>query len=182
VNASSPTALRSANFLSDKSDNFVGLIWGYDHPSKDASPPTYQNVLSKRLVRQVQSWVNKQRAKRNRANVRNICKRRPPDSQGSEHYELDSIITQPVFATTRAQELACSKNNGRQDQSCNHNGYYGHFEGRLRALDPGQLYGLLVASALTQIEDTGIGASFSKIALAEVVHVKGRQWLLWAWM
>jgi hypothetical protein len=38
------------------------------------------------------------------------------------------------------------------------------------------------ASALTQTEDTGIGASFSKIALAEVVHVKGRQSLLWALM
>jgi hypothetical protein len=37
-------------------------------------------------------------------------------------------------------------------------------------------------SALTQTEDTGIGASFSKIALAEVVHVKGRQSLLWALM
>ena len=40
----------------------------------------------------------------------------------------------------------------------------------------------LNASALTQTEDTGIGASFSKIALAEVVHVKGRQSLLWALM
>jgi hypothetical protein len=40
----------------------------------------------------------------------------------------------------------------------------------------------LAASALTQTEDTGIGASFSKIALAEVVHVKGRQSLLWALM
>jgi hypothetical protein len=39
-----------------------------------------------------------------------------------------------------------------------------------------------VASALTQTEDTGIGASFSKIALAEVVHMKGRQSLLWALM
>jgi hypothetical protein len=38
------------------------------------------------------------------------------------------------------------------------------------------------SSALTQREDTGIGASFSKIALAEVVHVKGRQSLLWALM
>jgi hypothetical protein len=38
------------------------------------------------------------------------------------------------------------------------------------------------ASALTQTEDTGIGASFSKIALAEVVYVKGRQSLLWALM
>jgi hypothetical protein len=38
------------------------------------------------------------------------------------------------------------------------------------------------ASALTQTEDTAIGASFSKIALAEVVHVKGRQSLLWASM
>jgi hypothetical protein len=37
-------------------------------------------------------------------------------------------------------------------------------------------------SALTQTEDTGIGASFSKIALAEVVYVKGRQSLLWALM
>ena len=41
---------------------------------------------------------------------------------------------------------------------------------------------ILGASALTQTEDTGIGASFSKIALAEVVHVKGRQSLLWALM
>ena len=40
----------------------------------------------------------------------------------------------------------------------------------------------LNASALLQTEDTGIGASFSKIALAEVVHVKGRQSLLWALM
>jgi hypothetical protein len=38
------------------------------------------------------------------------------------------------------------------------------------------------AIALTQTEDTWIGASFSKIALAEVVHVKGRQSLLWALM
>jgi hypothetical protein len=38
------------------------------------------------------------------------------------------------------------------------------------------------ANAPTQTEDTGIGASFSKIALAEVVHVKGRQSLLWALM
>jgi hypothetical protein len=37
-------------------------------------------------------------------------------------------------------------------------------------------------SALTQTEDTGIGASFSKIALAEVVHTNGRQSLLWALM
>ena len=35
---------------------------------------------------------------------------------------------------------------------------------------------------LIQTEDTGIGASFSKIALAEVVHVKGRQSALWAVM
>jgi hypothetical protein len=39
-----------------------------------------------------------------------------------------------------------------------------------------------LSSALTQTEDTAIGASFSKIALAEVVHVKGRQSLLWASM
>ena len=34
-------------------------------------------------------------------------------------------------------------------------------------------------SALTQTEGTGIWASFSKIALAEVVHTNGRQSLLW---
>ena len=39
-----------------------------------------------------------------------------------------------------------------------------------------------VASALTQTEGTGIRASFSKIALAEVVHTNGRQSLLWASM
>jgi hypothetical protein len=36
--------------------------------------------------------------------------------------------------------------------------------------------------AQTQAEDTGIGATFSKIALAEVAHVNGRQSLLWALM
>jgi hypothetical protein len=36
--------------------------------------------------------------------------------------------------------------------------------------------------ALTQTEDTGIGASFARIALAAVVHVKGRQSLLRALM
>ena len=37
-------------------------------------------------------------------------------------------------------------------------------------------------SALTQTEGTGIRASFSKIALAEVVDTNGRQSLLWASM
>jgi hypothetical protein len=89
----SPTALRRPDFLSDKSDDFLGLIWGYEHPSKDASPPTYQDVLRKRPVHQVQRWVNKQRSKRNRADVRNIGERRPPDSQISKHHELDTIIS-----------------------------------------------------------------------------------------
>jgi hypothetical protein len=39
-----------------------------------------------------------------------------------------------------------------------------------------------ISSALTQTEGTGIWASFSKIALGEVVHTNGRQSLLWASM
>jgi Periplasmic binding protein len=37
-----------------------------------------------------------------------------------------------------------------------------------------------LASASTQTEGTGIWASFSKIALAKVVHTNGRESLLWA--
>ena len=123
------SALRRPNLLSDKSDDFLGLIRRYEHPSKDASPPKYQDVLPKRPVHQVQRWVHKQRTKGDRADVRNIGEIRPPDTQFAKHHELDSIIAKPVFSTSRPQKLACSQNDSHQDQPCNHNRYHRHFDG-----------------------------------------------------
>ena len=52
----------------------------------------------------------------------------------------------------------------------------------MKSAETGDRAGFSATSALTQTEGTGIWASFSNTALAEVVHTNGRQSLLWASM
>jgi CubicO group peptidase (beta-lactamase class C family) len=88
--------------------------------------------------------------------------------------KYDQYIVSAVLGPSGISDMQIAGNT-LEERAANEVKYYSQVAGQ----DP---YDLNIASALTQTEDTGIGASFSKIALAEVVHVKGRQSLLWALM
>lgn len=89
-------------FLPYRFDEIVRLVRGHHHRSKDAPAKPHQHASCKeRSIHQAKSEDGKQLDETDMSNVRNVFERRPPNTEFSEHHELNGIVRKSVFPAAR---------------------------------------------------------------------------------